>query len=79
MIIYEDNQSAICMAKNPKFHGRAKHIDLRYHFIRELVENKTIEIKYCSTENMIADIFTKGLPSEKFCKLRNMIGVSSMK
>ena len=50
--IYEDNQSAICMTKNPKFHGRAKHIDLRYHFIRELVENHVLEIKYCSTENI---------------------------
>ena len=73
--ICEDNQSAIEMAKNPQFHGRAKHIEIKYHFIREQVQKGIIELKYCPTDNMLADIFTKGLPQEQFKKLRDMTGV----
>ena len=77
-VIFEDNQSAICMAKNPQFHGRAKHIGIKYHFIREQVSNNTIKLRYCRTEDMIADIFTKGLSQEKFVKLRSMCGLRSI-
>ncbi len=49
-VILEDNQSAICMAKNPQFHGRAKHIGIKYHFIREQVNSGTVELKCCPTE-----------------------------
>ena len=69
-IIYEDNQATIAMAKNPKFHGRAKHIDIRHHFIREQVAQGTLEIKYCPTTEMVADFMTKGLSCEKFVKQR---------
>ncbi len=72
--IYEDNQSAICMSKNPQFHGRCKHIDIKYHFVRDLVEKKTITVRYCPTSSMLADIFTKGIPKEQFKKLRELIG-----
>lgn len=74
-LIFEDNQSAICMTKNPQFHGRAKHIDIKYHFVREQVTNGNIELKYCSTDDMIADILTKGLNYTQFSKLREMAGV----
>ena len=73
-IIQEDNQSAISMSKNPQFHGRAKHIDIRHHFIREQVHNGVIELKYCPTQEMLADMFTKGLAQERFCLLRDKIG-----
>lgn len=72
-IVYEDNQAAICIAKNPQSHGRSKHT--KYHFIREQVANGKLEVKYCPTEDMIADILTKGLGKEKFEKLRNLSGV----
>ena len=49
--ILEDNQSAISMAKNPQFHGRTKHINIKYHFIREQIANGTICLKYCPTED----------------------------
>lgn len=49
--LFCDNKSAISMAKNPVFHSRTKHIDVKYNFIREAVENGVIEIKYCSTQN----------------------------
>ena len=77
-VIFEDNQSTICMTKNPQFHGRAKHIGIKFHFIREQVNNNTIELRYCRTENMIADIFTKRLCQEKFVKLRAMCGLCSL-
>ncbi|SMN02585.1 hypothetical protein SPONN_1431 [uncultured Candidatus Thioglobus sp.] len=74
-LIYEDNQSAIAMAKNPQFHGRSKHIGIKYHFIREQVSNDKICLQYCPTEDMIADILTKGIGPEKFEKLRKMCGM----
>ena len=73
--IFEDNQSAICMTKNPQFHGRAKHIAIKYHFIREQVGNGTIKLKYCPTNEMLADMFTKGLSREQFGKLRSQAGI----
>ena len=73
--IFEDNQSAICMTKNPQFHGRAKHISIKYHFIREQVKNGNIELRYCPSNEMLADMFTKGLSREQFCKLRSKAGI----
>lgn len=70
--MFEDNQSAICMAKNPQFYGHAKHIDIKYHFIREQIASGVIDLKYCKTEDMVADIFTKGLSEEKFTMLRQL-------
>ena len=75
VVIHEDNQSAIAIAKNPQFHGRIKHIDIKYHFVREHVKVNSIELKYCSTDEMLADLFTKGLNFDKFAKFRFMIGV----
>ena len=73
--INEDNQSAISMTKNPQFYGRAKHIDIKFHFIREQVESEVVALKYCPTENMLADVLTKGVSRDRFCKLRNLIGI----
>ena len=77
-LIFEDNQAAIHMAKDPQYHGRSKHISIKFHFIREQVGNNLIELKYCRTDDMIADIFTKGLSTSttKFVKLREMAGMT---
>ena len=72
-MLYEDNQSAISLAKSPQFHGRAKHIDIRHHFLRERVADGTVELKYCPSENMVADILTNTV---KFEKLRLMAGLT---
>ena len=74
-ILYEDNQSAICMTKNPQFHGRCKHIAIKYHFIRDEARKGTINVQYCRTDEMIADMLTKGLHAEQFIKLREMAGL----
>ena len=75
IILFEDNQSAIELSKNPKHHNRTKHIDVSYHFVREQVTAKTLCIKYCRTEEMLADIMTKGLPRPTFEKFRDKLGL----
>ncbi len=75
-VIYEDNQSAICLSKNPQSHGRSKHIEIKYHFIREQVGKRNIELKYCPSSDMVADMLTKGLGKEKLEKLRVLAGLS---
>ena len=74
-LIYEDNQGAISMAKNPVFHKRTKHIQIRYYFVREAVEEGIIALEYCRTSEMLADSFTKALPREQFERLRIGIGL----
>ena len=74
-VICEDNQSAICIAQNPQYHNRTKHIDIKYHYVREKVLDTTIELQYCPTRDMIADILTKGLTYDKFSRLRMLSGV----
>ena len=71
--IYEENQSAICMSKNPQFHGRCTRIDIKYHFVQDLVERKTITVRYCPTSSTLADTFTNGIPKEQFKKLHELI------
>lgn len=66
------------MSKNPQFHGRAKHIAIKHHFIRDQIKKGTVEVKYCGTEDMVADIFTKALDSEKFTKLREISGIKEI-
>ena len=75
-IIFEDNQSAISMSRNPKFHGCLKHVDIKDHFLREQVTEGIIKLKYCPTTEMVADLLTKGLPKDQFMKLRKMIGLN---
>ena len=77
MIIYADNQGAIALAKDPKFHQRTKHIDLRYHFIREKVENGDIQLEYMHTSRQMADGFTKALPKDAFYRFRDAVGLES--
>jgi hypothetical protein len=64
-----DSSSAICLAHNPVLHGRAKHIKVRHHFLRDHVEKGDIEIKFIDTERQLADIFTKPINSSHFASL----------
>lgn len=73
--LFSDNQSAQCLVKNPKFHARSKHIDIKYHHVREMYKDKSIDIEYIPTENMIADVLTKNLRRIKHYKCINLIGL----
>ena len=76
ILLKANNQGAIQLSNNNKFHARTKHIDVCYHFIREALENKLLEIKYVPTDENIADIFTKPLSRPLFEKFRKMLGLS---
>lgn len=71
-----DNQSAEKFATNPVYHKRTKHIDIRFHHVREVIRNNEMVLRYCTTENMIAHILTKNLSKAKhlrFMKLMKFI------
>jgi hypothetical protein len=70
-----DNSSSIKLSKNPVLHGRSKHIDIRFHFLREMVKENVVNLSYCKTQDQIADIMTKPLRLEVFLKLRRLLGL----
>nr|GEU87954.1 integrase, catalytic region, zinc finger, CCHC-type, peptidase aspartic, catalytic [Tanacetum cinerariifolium] len=76
--LYCHNKSAIALCCNNVQHSRSKHIDVRYHFIKEEVENRIMELYFVRTEYQLADIFTKPLPRERFNFLIDKLGMKSM-
>lgn len=74
-----DNKSTIALAKNPVFHERSKHIDTKYHFIRECIERREVELNYVKSQDQISDIFTKPLKSDAFNKFRSLLGIIKIK
>ena len=70
-----DNQGAIALSKDNKFHARTKHIDIRYHFIREAVGDGKISVKYIPTDENPADIFIRPLAKAKFHHFVEMLGL----
>ena len=78
LTIYCDNTSAINISKNPVQHSRTKHIEIRHHFIRELIEDGILTLEFIHTDDQKADLFTKPLDSKRFEFLRQNIGAISM-
>ena len=75
VVIFCDNTSAIDISKNPVMHTKTKHIVIKYHFMRELVQDKEVSLEYVNTKEQIIDIFTKPLPKDEFLYLRGKLGV----
>jgi hypothetical protein len=75
--IYCDNQGAIALASNHKFHARTKHVDLRYHLIHAQVSDGIFDLQYCPTEENIADAFIKALPWPRLEKLWGGLQIST--
>jgi hypothetical protein len=76
--IFEDNQGAIALAKNVGYQARTKHIDIRYHFIREKLKGSEIALEYLESKNQVADFLTKGLPSKTLGYLMDKCNVKSV-
>jgi len=77
--VYIDNNGARKLAENPVFHNRTKHIDVRHHFVREAIEREHLTVSYTTTEDMAADMLTKGLAGPKLRKCIDLLGLSIIK
>jgi hypothetical protein len=75
VLIHSDNQGCIALTKNPAYHSRTKHIDIRHHFIRDAVEVGAVELQYCATDDMVADVLTKALARDKHEKHTGGLGL----
>lgn len=75
VVLKMDNQSAIALTKNSVHHERSKHIDTRFHYIRDCVKSGLVEVQHVRTEDQLADILTKSLGRIKFQEMRGKIGV----
>lgn len=73
--MYGDNQRALALLKNPHLHARFKHIDVSYHFTRDLAEKRMIQITYVPTTEMIADGMTKSLARVAFERFKRLLGL----
>lgn len=73
-----DNKSSINLAKNPISHGRSKHIETKFHFLRDQVNKGRIEMVYCHTDMQAADVLIKPVKSDRFKELRGMLGVTAL-
>ena len=78
MCVSGDNTSAINLSKNPIQHSKSKHIEIRYHFIRDLVEDKVVCLEFIHTDNQKVDFFTKPLNGPQFESLHKTIGVGTI-
>lgn len=76
IIVYCDNSSTIKLSKNLVFHGRSKHIVVRFHFLRDLSNDGTLDLIKCNSQHQIADIMTKPLKLEVFEKLHELLRMS---
>jgi hypothetical protein len=76
-MIYCDNQNCLKLTKNLVFHDRSKHIEIRYHFIRDHVQRGAVKLEYVSTDEQVAHILTKSLPRGKHVYFRDKMGVVS--
>ena len=74
-IIHCDNQSCIKLSKNPVFHNRSKHIEMKYHFIKDLVQRGTLKLQYIRIDEEIVDILTKPITTTKFVYFCDKLGM----
>ena len=75
VIIHCDNQGAIALGKNPQAHARSKHINIQWHYQREEIEDRTVQLRYIPTNQQITDGLTKPLSKDKFLAFRNAVGL----
>jgi len=76
--LFSDNKSAIALAKDHQYYAHTKHINIHYHFIHWIIEEGKIQLIYCPIEDMIADVFTKALPSPKVKHFTYELGLAAV-
>ena len=76
--LLSDNMGAILLSKNPVHHERSKHISLRHHYLREQVDDNSIQLQHVASKDNQADILTKILPKDQFNTLRDSIGLETV-
>ena len=74
--MYCDNQSASYIARNPAFHSKTKHIGIQYHFVREVVEEGSVDMQKIHTKDNLADVMTKPINADEFIWCRSSYGLS---
>jgi hypothetical protein len=74
-LIYWNNQSCVKLSKNPVFHNKSKHMEIKYHFIRDMVQKGAMELRYISTDEQIANILTKLLSRVKYEYFKDKLGM----
>jgi hypothetical protein len=74
-VIHCDNQSCVKLSENPVSHDRSKHVEIKYHYIRDMVQRKAVLVQYLPTDEQIADVLTKPLAKSKFEYFRDKLGV----
>ena len=77
IVVHYDNQSGIKIFDDPVLHDQRKHIDIRYHFLRDCVQRGTIRLEYIQADEQVVDIFTKALCRQSFVKFRDKLGVTT--
>ena len=75
MSIYNDNQSCISLSRIPTFHARTKHVEIHHHFVCEKIEESKIDLVFCGTPNIVANVLTKGLTRDKHNQFKEMMGI----
>lgn len=76
--MFNDKMGAQCLAENPKFYAKNKHIDVRHRFVCDALRNKLLKLEHVSTDNMIADVITKGLPGNKYQQFVKLLGLGHL-
>lgn len=77
-VLQSDNMEAIHLTSKSIFHARTKHIEIHYHWMREALKGGNMIVKYCPTEDMVADLLTKPLSKNQFVKLRRKLGIKQV-
>ena len=75
MQLFGDNKASLALVKNPEYHQRIKHIDIRYHYVRQVYEDGLIGLKFVPTANQAADILTKPLTTQAFKRGKELLGL----
>lgn len=73
--LYIDNEAALSLTRNPKFHSRTKHIDVKFHFIRDANSTGQVNTKRVDTKNNVADVLTKGMAGQRHMEMMQQLGM----